>query len=108
MPSALSRTKSGAKEIQAAGQLIEAMAEPLDLSSFRDEYREKLEELIERRKHGKTMEVAEAYDDRPPPRTVNLMDALPRSLKSSTVHGNRRSNGHRPTRIKRAVRTRKR
>jgi DNA end-binding protein Ku len=108
MPSALSRTKSGAKEIQAAEQLIEAMAEPLDLSTFRDEYREKLQELIERRKHGKTIEVAEAYDDKPPPRTVNLMDALRRSLKSSATHGDGRSNGRRPTRIKRSVRARKR
>jgi DNA end-binding protein Ku len=108
MPSALSRTKSGAREIQAAEQLIESMAEPLDLSSFRDEYREKLEKLIERRKHGKVIEVAESSDDKPPPRTINLMDALRRSLKSSGAAGDGRGSGRRPTRIKRAVRARKR
>ena len=95
LPSALSRTKSGAKEIQAAEQLIRTMTRRLDLSSFKDEYREKLEELVERRKEGKTVEVADE-PEKPLPRTVNLMDALRRSLRSAGDHSN--GNGHHPAR----------
>lgn len=93
MPSALERTKSGAKEVQVAEQLVQAMTRKLNLSQFKDEYRQQLEEMIERRKHGKTMEVAD-LPDAPPARTVNLMDALRRSLNSSSSNGNGRGNGH--------------
>jgi DNA end-binding protein Ku len=116
MPAALARTKSSAKEVQAAEQLIETMTQKLHLSEFADEYREQLEELIEKRKQGKTMEIAD-LPDHPPARTVNLMDALRRSLKSGGsdghVNGHARGGGHlavrkRTPRAKRAVHARKR
>ncbi len=97
LPGALSRTKSGAKEIQAAEQLIQTMTHRLDLSSFKDEYRRQVEELIDRKKRGQTVEVAD-QPDKPLPPTVNLMDALRRSLKSTPAHSNGNSNGHHPTR----------
>jgi non-homologous end joining protein Ku len=75
------------------------MTSKLDVSTFHDEYREHLEEMIERRKQGKTVEVADEFEDRAPPKTVNLMDALRRSLKSAgpahhDAHSNSRGNGH--------------
>jgi non-homologous end joining protein Ku len=77
-----------------ARQLIDAMTHSLDLTAFKDEYRLKLEELIERKRHGKkTVEVADDHPDEPMPRTINLMDALKRSLKSSP-----RANGRHPRR----------
>jgi DNA end-binding protein Ku len=82
LPRGLEKFKSAAKEIQIARQLIDAMTRPLDLSSFKDEYREALEKLIEQKKQGKPI-VAEAHNGKPPPRTTNLMDALRRSLTSS-------------------------
>ena len=93
IPTSVGKTKSNSREIQAAEQLIDSMTSKLDLSAFHDEYREHLEEMIERRKQGKTVEVADEFEDRTPPKTVNLMDALRRSLKSPAGH-NGRGNGH--------------
>jgi DNA end-binding protein Ku len=106
IPAAVAKTKSNAREVQAAEQLIDSMTGKLDLSTFRDEYREKLEEMIERRKHGKTMEVADEVEDREPTKTVNLMDALRRSLKSSASHDGR-GNGRIIAPRKRIARTRR-
>jgi DNA end-binding protein Ku len=93
IPQTVSKTKSNARELDAARKLIDSMTSKLDLAQFRDEYREKLEEMIERRKHGQTMEVSEV-EDRPVHRTTNLMDALRRSLKSTPSHdGHGRGNG---------------
>lgn len=85
LPAALARSKPAAKEVTIARQLIDAMTHPLDLSVVKDEYREKIEELIGRKKSGKkTVAVSDDHDDEPPARTIDLMDALKRSL----------SNGH--------------
>jgi DNA end-binding protein Ku len=93
LPAALAKTKSNAREIEAAEKLIDSMTEKLDLTAFHDEYREQLQELIDRKKHGQTMEVSEETEDRPPARTVNLMDALRRSLKSAPSSSNGHGNG---------------
>ncbi len=82
LPGSLSNAKPGTKEIQIARQLIDAMSKPLDLSSFKDEYHDRIEHLIEQKKRGKkTVEVSDDHDDEPLPRTVDLMDALKRSLR---------------------------
>jgi DNA end-binding protein Ku len=94
IPTAVGKTKSNAREVEAAEKLIDSLTDKLDLSRFHDEYREKLEEMIERRKHGQTMEVSEV-EDRPVHRTTNLMDALRRSLKGTAAHdGHGGGNGH--------------
>lgn len=113
MPSALSRAKSGAKELEIAQELVDSMTQKLDLSGFRDEYREQLEKLIERRKHGQKMVEVADLPDSAPPKTVNLMDALRRSLKSNGAGGDGHGNGHakvrnRIARSRRAVTARKR
>jgi DNA end-binding protein Ku len=113
MPSALSRAKSAAKELQIAEELVDSMTQKLDLSQFRDEYREQLEKLIERRKHGQKMVEVSELPDTAPPRTVNLMDALRRSLKSGSAGGNGHGDGRLPARKRiarprRAIRARKR
>jgi DNA end-binding protein Ku len=84
LPGTLSRIRPAEKEVQIARQLIEAMTQPLDLSKFKDDYREEVEHLIERKKHGrKTVATADDHDEEPPPPTINLMDALKRSLGAS-------------------------
>lgn len=94
LPGTVVRAKPAVKEVAVAKQLIEAMTHSLDLGTFKDEYRIKLEEMIERKKHGKkTVEVSDDHPDEPMPRTVNLMDALKRSLNASP-----RSNGRHPRR----------
>jgi DNA end-binding protein Ku len=112
IPSALSRAKASAREVQVAKELIDNMTERLNLSKFRDEYREELEALIERRKRGKKMvEVSGSPNLKPPPQTTNLMDALRRSLKPAGVSSNGLGNGRLSFsrgRIMRARRVRKR
>jgi DNA end-binding protein Ku len=81
LPAALGRAKSPEKEVQIARQLIEAMTQPLDLSKFTDDYREQVQQLIEQKKQGrKTVVAADDHDQELPPPTINLMDALKRSL----------------------------
>lgn len=81
LPGTLTKAKPVAKELQFARQLIEAMTHELDLSKFKDDYREQVEQLIEAKKKGKkTVAVKDDHDDEPLPRTINLMDALKRSL----------------------------
>jgi DNA end-binding protein Ku len=92
LPAAAEKAKSAAKELEVAGQLIDAMTQPLDLSHFKDDYRDELEKLIDEKKHGrKTMEAADERDRPPLDRTTNLMEALRRSLTTSRPpHGNGR------------------
>jgi DNA end-binding protein Ku len=84
LPGTLSRIKPPDKEVQIARQLIEAMTQSLDLSKFKDDYREQVERLIEQKKKGKkTVVAADDHDDDSLPPTINLMDALKRSLSAS-------------------------
>jgi DNA end-binding protein Ku len=84
LPGTLVRAKAPPKEVQVAGQLIEAMTQPLELSGFKDDYREQVEALIEQKKKGrKTVATSDDHNDEPIPPTINLMDALRRSLSSS-------------------------
>ncbi len=86
LPGTLAKVKPAAKELDVAKQLIDAMTHPLELEKFKDDYREQLEALIDRKKSGKkTVAVSDDHDDEPLPRTINLMDALKRSLAKKPV-----------------------
>jgi DNA end-binding protein Ku len=65
------------EEMKLARQVIETFEQPLNLSDYRDEYREGLQRIIDAKIAGEEVvaSVAEA-----PPRVVNLMDALKKSL----------------------------
>lgn len=97
LPGTLAKAKPASKELQIAQQLIDAMTKPLEVESFKDDYREKLEALIDSKRTGKTMKVADDHDDEALPRTINLMDALKQSLqankpaRSATRHPRRKS-----------------
>ncbi len=65
------------EEITLARQVISTFEGPLDLSSYRDEYREGLQRIIEAKVAGEEV-VAQAEEA--PPKVVNLMDALRKSL----------------------------
>jgi DNA end-binding protein Ku len=82
LPASLARTKPAAKEVQIAAQLIDAMTHPLDLSKYKDDYREQVQTLVERKRKGK--KIVEPSDDHaePIPPTYNLMEALKQSLQS--------------------------
>ncbi len=68
-----------AKEVRMAKQLIEAMVDDLDLSAFRDEYRDRVMELVEAKAAGKVVKFPRA----PRRKTEKpLTDVLEKSLKA--------------------------
>jgi DNA end-binding protein Ku len=70
------------KELAMARQLVESLSTEFDATQFKDEYREKVLDLIERKAGGETIEVeAPAATDEG--RVVDLMAALEASVKEA-------------------------
>lgn len=69
------------RELQAAEKLIEALVRDFEPEKYRDAYRDRVLELVESKRRG--AEVKEVADDEEPPRIINLMEALERSLKQT-------------------------
>ena len=67
------------EEIKLAKQVIETFEGPLDLSDYKDEYREGLQKIIDAKIAGEEI-VAPSVEA--PPRVVNLMEALKKSLNT--------------------------
>jgi DNA end-binding protein Ku len=65
------------EEIKLARQVIATFEGPLDLATYKDEYREGLQKIIEAKVAG---EEVVAQTAGAPPKVVNLMEALKRSL----------------------------
>ena len=66
------------EETKLARQVIQTFEQPLDLSNYRDEYREGLQKIIDAKIAGEEIVSAAAPDA--PPKVVNLMEALKKSL----------------------------
>lgn len=77
------------KEMEMARQLIESLASPFEPEKYRDEYRERVLELIERKAEGKAI-VAPAEVEREE-KVINLADALARSLERARTGEGRRA-----------------
>jgi len=69
-----------AKESELAKSLIQALAKPFDPAQFKNNFRERLQQLIESKIEGR--EVAQVEPARQP-RVVDIMDALKRSLEEA-------------------------
>jgi DNA end-binding protein Ku len=65
------------EEIKLARQVIETFEAPLNLSDYKDEYREGLQRIIDAKIAGEEI-VAPSVEA--PPKVVNLMEALKKSL----------------------------
>ena len=65
------------EESKLAKQVIGTFEGPLDLATYKDEYREGLQQIIEAKIAGEEI-VAPQVET--PPKVVNLMDALKKSL----------------------------
>ena len=65
------------EEIKLAKQVIQTFEGPLDLATYKDEYREGLQQIIDAKIAG---EEIVAPNIEAPPKVVNLMDALKKSL----------------------------
>jgi DNA end-binding protein Ku len=70
-------SKVNPQEVKLAKQVIETFEAPLNLKDYKDEYREGLQEIIDAKIEGKEV-VAQHVEA--PPKVVNLMEALKRSL----------------------------
>ena len=70
------------EEIKLAKQVIETFEGPLDLATYKDEYREGLQQIIDAKIAG---EEIVAPNVEVPPKVVNLMDALKKSLDAVSV-----------------------
>jgi len=83
LPKEVTGAKVNAAEVRIADELVKSMTKPLDIESFRDEYRERLQKLIDAKIKGK--ELVEVYDEpeEKAPRATSLMDALKRSLAAN-------------------------
>jgi DNA end-binding protein Ku len=66
-------------EMKLATQVIETFEGPLDLANYKDEYREGLQRIIDAKVAGEEIVAAQVEA---PPRVVNLMEALKKSLNA--------------------------
>ena len=71
------RGKVGPAEMKLAKQVIESFEGPLDLADYKDEYQEGLQKIIDAKIAG---EEVVAPSEEAPPKVVDLMEALRRSL----------------------------
>ena len=70
------------EEMKLAQQVIATFDGPLDVANYKDEYREGLQRIIEAKIAGEEI-VAPAVET--PPKVVNLIDALKKSLHAVTA-----------------------
>ena len=75
------------EEIKLARQVIETFEQPLDLANYKDEYREGLQRIIDAKIAGQ--QVVSAAAPQAPPKVVNLMDALKKSLDAVSAQKKR-------------------
>jgi DNA end-binding protein Ku len=100
--SEMEKIKISSAELRMAGALVKSMTKPLHLEEFKDEFREQLQALVDAKAKGKEITRAPEKDDRPLGRTINLMEALKKSLAAGSGkhdghngNGNHGRNGHR-------------
>jgi DNA end-binding protein Ku len=72
--------KVAKKEVEMAEQLIESLTTEFDPSAYRDEYREELLSLIERKAEGKDVLTAPETEEPKPTAAPDLMSALEESI----------------------------
>src|SRR5205814_10002382 len=74
--------KPGERELKMAEQLSASLATEFDVRKYKDDYREQVLALLERKAEGEEI-VAEAPAEEPRGKIVNLMDALQKSLAAA-------------------------
>lgn len=78
------------KEIELASKLIEGMSGEWDPSQFKDEYRDAVDKMIQKKiKSGQTEAISDVEADEPksPPVSVNFMEMLKRSVAGAAKKG---------------------
>jgi DNA end-binding protein Ku len=78
------------KEIELASKLIEGMSGGWEPSQFKDEYRDAVDKMIQKKiKSGQTEAISDIETDEPksPPASVNFMEMLKRSVAGAAKRG---------------------
>ncbi len=69
----------GKAELQLAGEIVEKLTAPFNLSNYSDQYRERLEEMIRAKQKGETITIVKKKREAP---ARNLMEALRKTAES--------------------------
>ena len=78
----LPESKPGERELKMAEQLIGSLESDFDIKKYKDDYREQVLALLERKAEGEEIVAAEPAEA-PSGKVVNLMDALQKSLAAA-------------------------
>jgi DNA end-binding protein Ku len=84
-------TALGKREVEMAEQLIDSLTREFDPAAYRDEYREKLLALIERKAEGKEVLTAPSAAEPEPTKAPDLMAALEESIAAVKGEGDGRA-----------------
>ena len=79
LPKTFTKTDVNPDELKMAKTLIPSMDKPFEPSMYKDEYQERLKEVIEQKIAGK--DVVAAASEEAPSNVINLMDALKKSVE---------------------------
>lgn len=96
---AVGETESGkpsTRELEMAERLIDSLAAKFEPGKYRDEYRDKVTALIEKKAAGEQIQAAPRAEDTG--KVVNLADALAASLAAAGKGGGEAAREHRPRR----------
>lgn len=88
-------------EVKMARQLVQQLSSDFDPESFRDDYREALEALVERKIEGQEITVAAAPEEEPT-KVVDLMEALKASVEQAKKNKTAKKTTAKPARKKAA------
>jgi DNA end-binding protein Ku len=95
--------KIGKREVEMAEQLIESLTRDFDPGQYRDEYREQLLSLIERKAEGEDVLSAPTAEEPEPTAAPDLMAALEQSI--AAVQGKRDGKAAKPAKAKGGTKT---
>jgi DNA end-binding protein Ku len=95
------QAKVAEKEIEMAEQLIDSLTTEFDPDAYRDEYREELLSLIERKAEGKEVLTAPETEEPKPTAAPDLMSALEESIAAVKERGKGKPKARKSTPAKR-------
>jgi DNA end-binding protein Ku len=102
-----SEAKPNERELKMAEQLIGSLDAKFEASKYKDDYREEVLALIEKKQAGEQI-VGEEPEEPARGKVVDLMDALQKSLEAAKKPQRRGAHRHRPARAPRAAAPRSR
>jgi DNA end-binding protein Ku len=95
-----SKPKLAKREVEMAEQLIDSLTREFDPTAYRDEYREELLSLIERKAEGEDVLTAPEPEEPEPTRAPDLMAALEQSIAAVKGDGKGQGKVRRPAKRK--------